>query len=945
MRPKYPENLAIVDRVRSGEEAERYDEVFPIMSISKTFCGVISTLMAVDGKFGNKGIDAKLSEVLLKAQENYPARSDKIFGYLEMLENKGLSDVKISEILTHTSGIDDDRDTIFDAYKNETALKFFEDKLSGVREDFVGKYHYSNDGYTLMEEIINLASDSGNYRQELQEKIFDKLDLRNTKPVTESPSAWEKFGPTVFLPGHKIGPTTTIENHTIIRADKDHPLGQIPLASAGLCSTINDLKKYSVELLKFTTGKENVFTDKTTEVAEIYSKHLTERANGFYSIGICFVPSDEGNFTIFHGGGFNTNKSWMEVETACKFDDFKEGKKIDFTEDADLKMKIFMHQQDSILANVLLPKSKGVEGVDQFIIDNFLDENGIIDSEKIIKAFPNIETIDKLIADQKALKSWTKKGNHMKPSFKILSRLGNLDEEIFIPPVVDLADGRKLEYCGDKTGGGTAGAFYQDESGKKYIAKFSSYNAEKTDKQASVPRSEYYEVMLNNIFRSVLGDKAAPKETVIGHYSYMSEEPYNDGTKYPCFVASLVSGYKNISDFGKEEILGYGKSEEEEEKKIHREKFHKFFPLICLVMNDDIYDDNFGVDAEGNPINIDLGLTPPFLFREQQENISQVDQLASYISHNNPFGGQHFRRKFFEEVSYVSLLDGVKAILDNKDKLLFEVDKIIEQIALDDSIIHEQKGLIQENFMTIKSSLSSRITYLEEKFSSDLTDLEANRERFSSIKWKDYEKFQEILSNSRSFENKTATDAANNNIRAIAQILGIEGEDISELRKEIFAANISDKKDDLKKFAQKNWVLHIAAMNSDVDMTKWLLENDIADVSQRYMKRNHNIEYRAYTPLSIAISSFYDKRADHVTDLTKTQSMIKILGDEFLKKNPQAKEEGYEINPDNIWPLRMTKLSLERYEQDRAATVIQSAFKSHSVRKLKSEQEKGSVDV
>ncbi len=330
MRPKYPENLAIIDRVRSDEEVESHNEAFPIMSISKTFCGVISTLMAVSGKFGDEGVDTTLSEALLKAQENYPERSDKISGYLRMLRNKGLSNVKISEILTHTSGIDDDRDTIFDAYKNETALKFFENKLSGVREDFVGKYHYSNDGYTLMEKIINLASDSGNYHQELQDKIFDKLDLRNTKPVIESPSAQEKFGPTIFLPGHKIG-STTIENHTIIRADKDHPLGQIPLASAGLCSTINDLKKYSVELLKFIVGKENVFTDKTTEVAEIYSKHLTERANGFYSIGICFIPSDEGNFTIFHGGGFNTNKSWMELETPCKFDDFKEGKKIDFT--------------------------------------------------------------------------------------------------------------------------------------------------------------------------------------------------------------------------------------------------------------------------------------------------------------------------------------------------------------------------------------------------------------------------------------------------------------------------------------------------------------------------------------------------------------------------------------------------------------------------------------
>ena len=329
----------------------------------------------------------------------------------------------------------------------------------------------------------------------------------------------------------------------------------------------------------------------------------------------------------------------------------------------------------------------------------------------------------------------------MRPSFKILSRLGNLEEEIFIPPTIDLQDARKLEYYDDKTGGGTAGAFYQDETGRKYIAKFSSYNEEKALKQSAVPRSEYYEVMLNNIFRCVLGDKAAPQESMIGHYSYQAQEPYNDGTKYPCFVASIISGYKNISDFGKEEILGYGKDEEEEIKKIHRAKFHNFFPLICLVMNDDIYDDNFGVDGEGNPVNIDLGLTPPFLFYQQQENIAQVDQLASYISHHNHFGGQHFRRKFFEDITYTSLLNGVKAVLENRGKLLSEVEGIIEKIGLDDSIIPEEKELMQSDFALIKSSLESRITYLQEKFSADIE----NREESSFVKWKDHPKFQEVL--------------------------------------------------------------------------------------------------------------------------------------------------------------------------------------------------------
>lgn len=510
-----------------------------------------------------------------------------------------------------------------------------------------------------------------------------------------------------------------------------------------------------------------------------------------------------------------------------------------------------------------------------------------------------------------------------RPSFKVLGRLGNVEKEIFIPLSIQLKDGRELKYHAEKKSGGTAGGFYVDVDGRKYMAKFSSYDSSPAEKKKLVPRSEYYEVMLNNIFRAALGEKAAPQETLVGHYS-------DEESHYPCFVASEVPGFRSLSSFGREEILGYANEEDEKERKLHRAKFNHFFPLICLVMNDDLYDDNFGVDGEGNPINIDLGLTPPFLFAQQQENIHAVDQLASYISHNNPYGGQHFRRKFFEDVSYASLLDGVKLVLENSDKILAEVVEIMKKISQDDSIIAEEKTQILEDFALIQMSLSKRIDYLKTHFTKDL---KTDRTEATEIKWREHPKFREVFESSRQFERKTAMEAAQENIRGFAKILGIEGDDLFEIKKQILAADISDKQDELKKFAKENWALHIAAMSSDGQMAEWLLDNNIADISQRYMKRAHNIEHRAHTPLTIAVATFYDKRADGISDVAATKAMIERLRKKFFEENPQAKEAGYETNPENIWPLRATKLSFERYQQEHA-------FRAHSAERLQQEQQK-----
>jgi len=96
--------LSTLERLTSSSTLEERETPFPIASVSKSFCGAVCALMAVDRKFGDSGIDATLEEVLQSSKTKYPDRAENIDQYLKMLENRGFLDVKISELLNHRSG-------------------------------------------------------------------------------------------------------------------------------------------------------------------------------------------------------------------------------------------------------------------------------------------------------------------------------------------------------------------------------------------------------------------------------------------------------------------------------------------------------------------------------------------------------------------------------------------------------------------------------------------------------------------------------------------------------------------------------------------------------------------------------------------------------------------------------------------------------------------------
>ena len=323
--PKFPHNISVIDQVDSSSTGEDRDREFPIMSISKSFCGAVSALMAVDEKFGSNGIDATISEALTAAISNYPERQERIGQYLQMLEGKGFGDISLSELLTHRSGIIETKSEPA-AYKDRPVSEFISEKLSmGTGR---GNGAYLNSGFTLMEEIINLTSDSG-YENELKVRIFDKCELTKTGDLHKSEEALARVGQVVLAPGMKIPMKDEVSQvFQEYGFAENEPLGRVPLSAGGLSSTVSDMEKYSVELVKMIVGQPSALTagleeEKAQKIKEIYVSSADREMGGTakegdsYSFGVEMHAQKDGTFFVQHGGNFAANVGMMSVTASA----------------------------------------------------------------------------------------------------------------------------------------------------------------------------------------------------------------------------------------------------------------------------------------------------------------------------------------------------------------------------------------------------------------------------------------------------------------------------------------------------------------------------------------------------------------------------------------------------------------------------------------------------
>jgi len=316
--PKYPDP-SIVDRVDSASMGADRNQEFPIMSISKSFCGVVSTLMALEGKFGEKGLEASLAEVLTIAAGSHPERLETITAYQKMLAERNLGDIRLAELLTHRSGIDEKiREPEF--YQGKPFLDIASQNLNSNPANR-GQYNYYNGGFAFLEEILNLTSDSGSYKTELQSRVFDKCQMTKSGNIYDRPESMSK----VEL---KIFPDENGQLQKFSNATHDpHAFGRIPIAAGALSSTINDLDKFGKEFVLMVAGKPNLLTENPQEVAAIYAKYRGENS---YSLGVNINESEQG-LTIMHGGGLPANLSLLQITLG---------------KDDKVESEIFMQQMD-----------------------------------------------------------------------------------------------------------------------------------------------------------------------------------------------------------------------------------------------------------------------------------------------------------------------------------------------------------------------------------------------------------------------------------------------------------------------------------------------------------------------------------------------------------------------------------------------------------------------
>jgi len=512
--PRY-QGLSTIERVDLTSNEEARNTPYPIASISKSFCGAVCALMDVDGKFGEKGIDATLQEVLEYAKSQHPdsERAEKIDEYQKMLKHRGFSDVKISELLTHQSGCRDADHLAPSSCEDKTPLEFFSEHLKR-EENKRGQDHYSNVGYTLLEEIVNLVSDKGSYKAELQERIIAKLELTNTGLLEDpldpkSGEADRHLGRAVFIPGSKESPHSEkiIETHTEFPGNHTTPLGAVHASCGGLYSSVNDLEKVFEELGKMVIGHKNSLTDNPEAVSKLYRDQLRGSSN--YSLGVEF---QEGQKCVMRRTGqFPENFALVEVLMPCSLDQLRSNSVIELGAGKKLEKNILMTKFNNTVSSLFTEKAQAIptemlkefvnsrlddaererfsnvrgdeiekyliekerlpkdfaktcekileafkparDRVNEFLIKNYLND-GVIDSAKIAKDFKTTEDVDRVI-DPMFAESREKAKGILSELSKSLTRTESLTEST------------SESTSAPKTSPGITGSRHAKESGKR----------------------------------------------------------------------------------------------------------------------------------------------------------------------------------------------------------------------------------------------------------------------------------------------------------------------------------------------------------------------------------------------------------------------------------------------------------------------------------------------
>lgn len=452
INPKYPSHSLATKVIKYNSQdkdidTKEYDTLYPIGSISKSFCGVTCALMATDSQFGNNGLNTTLKEILEKAQtlSQNKNKQKKIENYLKLLEKKNIKDVKIKEILTHTSGIttsyDNETSKKFrtEIYENEnkiiSPLEYFNSEAflgEGEERKKSGSYEYSNDAYFLLEEVLNFISENGSFYEECKKRVIEKLNLSKTKDIEElneeESKTVQKFA--VFPDDDYARMGDWDDRIYTFKNNKRAPMGKTPIFSGGLCSTINNLKIYTEELGKLYMDLSNKLADKETtkKISAMFLEDCFEKTKEvkYYGYGLWATKDEKGNYSFSHEGSlsgtnwcfvkvsFDQNKTvekvycklWLCNAIARRLEERLTEKSIKFIKNKITSEKNEEPKELNTHERKIYKKLYQISGrngprtiVEKQIFDSYYTKEGLIDEEKLLEDFKDTKEINRIEKD------------------------------------------------------------------------------------------------------------------------------------------------------------------------------------------------------------------------------------------------------------------------------------------------------------------------------------------------------------------------------------------------------------------------------------------------------------------------------------------------------------------------------------------------------------------
>ena len=312
-------DITILDEIDS-RDVDRVEEIWPIMSTSKAFCGAL--IASTASNFGEDGINSSVRDSLIYAKARYPDRADKIDSLILSLEISGAADLKIAKILNHTSGLNNNNTSYHSSpkYQAEDTNKYFSEMEIANGTQF----SYSNNGYYLLEEIVNLTSESGDYHQEIQNKIINPLGLQQTKFLSyASQEEKTKIGEGGFVMPYPNSFTTGYYEET-------YPIRELSAAAGGLLSSPKDLEIFFKEYTKMMLGENSALIQEGSEEISSLYKEMIVQAHGdeYFSLGVMLTQKDvegEKRLLIGHDGGHASNYCHSRIILEGSIEDFKSG--------------------------------------------------------------------------------------------------------------------------------------------------------------------------------------------------------------------------------------------------------------------------------------------------------------------------------------------------------------------------------------------------------------------------------------------------------------------------------------------------------------------------------------------------------------------------------------------------------------------------------------------